>query len=38
MSIGGDKFVHASSKAGKIIVSDLKGYYLARASYYTRMK
>lgn len=38
MSIGGDKFVHASSKAGKIIVSDLKGYYLSRASYYTRMK
>lgn len=38
MSIGGDKFVHASSRAGKIIVSDLKGYYLAKASYYTRMK
>lgn len=38
MSIGGNKFVHASSKAGKIIVSDLTGFYLDKASYYVRIK
>lgn len=38
MSIGDDKFVHASSKAGKIIVSDLKGYYLDRATHFVRVK
>ena len=38
MSIGGNKFVHASSKAGKIIVSDLSGFYLSKASYYVRIK
>lgn len=38
MSIGGNKFVHASSKAGKIIVSDLTGFYLNKASYYVRIK
>ena len=38
MSIGGNKFVHASSKAGKIVVSDLTGFYLNKASYYVRIK
>lgn len=37
LSLGGNKFVHASSKAGKIIVSDLKGYYLDKATKYKRI-
>lgn len=35
--IGNNKFVHASSKSQKIIVSDLSGYYLEKFVFGTRL-
>lgn len=35
--LGGNRFVHASSKQGKVVVSELEGYYLDRFTFGRRI-